>query len=402
MADNKLQVLFITEFLPWPLTSGGRIRSYHILRQVASKHKVTLVAACHDEVEEHFKGFIDDLHALTIQPKSKIKKALGALLTLGSPNPYLLAYSHFQKQLAETIQQLVKKNNYDLVHLDHLDAAIYLPFCGNIPVYLDQHNFETKLFQSVRDNTTNFILRRYIEQQLKKLSKFEAEILRKSNAIGSVSSNDASLMAEIVDHKKIDVVPNGVDLDFFDIEKKPLPFRVVTIGSLDWQPNVEGLIWFLDKTWPLVVDQCPQATFQIVGRSPPKSLLDRASDKILIAASVPDIRNYASQAAAFVIPLFSGGGTRLKALEAMAMRMPLVSTPTGVEGINCKDGEHVFIAETPTAFANKVVEVLNDQKMAMTIAEKARQLMEDQYSWDAIGNKLDKIYHRLVSDIRGS
>ena len=262
---------------------------------------------------------------------------------------------------------------------------------------MDSFLFETKLFQSVRDNTTNFILRKYVDQQLKKLSKFEAEILRKSDAIGSVSHNDASLMAEIVDREKIDVIPNGVDLDFFDIEKKPLPFRVITIGSLDWHPNVEGLIWFLDKVWSLVVEQCPQATFQIVGRSPPKALLDRASDKILIAASVPDVRDYASQASAFVIPLFSGGGTRLKALEAMAMRLPLVSTSIGVEGINCKDGEHVFIAETPTAFASKVLEVLNNQNMAVVIAEKARQLMEDQYSWSAIGNKLDKIYHHLLS-----
>lgn len=396
--NKRLKVLFITEFLPWPLTSGGIIRSYHILRQAALRHDVTLLTTCNEGYEEHFTGFVKQLHCIKLPLKSKVEKIFGALSSLNSPKPYLLVDCHFRKQMADRLVDLLRNDSFDLIHMDHLDAAVYAPYCGTTPIYLDEHNFETKLLRSVMTSTKNRLLKYYLKQQSVKLAAFEAQALEQADAVGAVSHHDADLIAQIVPREKIEVIPNGVDLDFFDIDRAPEPGQVVSVGSLDWPSNVEGMMWFLDSVWPLISKRCPEAAFTIVGRNPPNSLLKRAGGKVTIAGSVPDVRGYVKKASAFVVPLFSGGGTRLKVVEAMAMRVPLISTSIGIEGIECEDGRNVMVAEHPEKFADKVLQVLNDYQLATRLANNARRLVEERYGWNAIGDKLDDRYKSIVAE----
>jgi glycosyltransferase involved in cell wall biosynthesis len=171
---------------------------------------------------------------------------------------------------------------------------------------------------------------------------------------------------------------------------------VVSVGSLDWQPNVEGLLWFLDEVWPLVLKARPCATFHIVGRNPQRVLRQRISGSISMAASVADIREHASDAAAFVVPLLAGGGTRLRVLEAMAMRIPIVSTRVGVEGIECVPGQHVLIADAAADFAHELITLLDHEELGERLAMEGRQLIEHRYSWQVVGDTLDAFYRRIV------
>jgi glycosyltransferase involved in cell wall biosynthesis len=204
------------------------------------------------------------------------------------------------------------------------------------------------------------------------------------------------MISAVAPQATVQVIPNGVDLAFFDIPRQPVPYRVVTVGSLDWLPNVEGIVWFLDNVWPTVCTTRPEATLHIVGRNPPQSLLKRRDRQVTVVGSVPDVREYVAKASAFVVPLFAGGGTRLKVLEAMAMRVPIVSTSTGIEGIDCIGGKHVFVAKDAQDFSDKLTELLDNPTLGVPLVTASRSLVEQQYGWSAIGERLDAFYRRIV------
>ena len=399
---RRLRVLFITEFLPWPLNHGGSIRTYHILRQIALRHDVILVTQVppgDTEGEERMRGLVARLYSVPLKPRSFIRKALAATLSLVSTRPYVAAYSHHRRALARLIRQLVSRERFDLVHLDHLDAAIYLQDCLPQPcVYLDEHNYETSLLQSTHNKTSKFILRWYLGSQLQKLVCFENQMLRAVHAIGVVSTHDAAMISAVAPTTALEVIPNGVDLAFFDIPRRPVPYRIVTVGSLDWLPNIEGVLWFLDNVWPALHAAQPEATLHIVGRNPPRVLLQRNCQQVTVAGSVPDVRDYVARASAFVVPLFAGGGTRLKVLEAMAMQVPIVSTRTGIEGIDCIDGKHVFVAEDTKDFVSKLLKLLDNPTLGAQLATAGRSLVEQHYGWEAIGERLDTFYRRIMQD----
>jgi sugar transferase (PEP-CTERM/EpsH1 system associated) len=398
--QRRLRVLFITEFLPWPLNTGGRIRTYHILRQVALRHEVTLATQKLPgdiEAEERIRPLISRLCTVPLRSQSFIRKTLAATFSLTSPKPYVSMYSHYRHALSRLIRTLIKRESFDVIHIDHLDAAVYLQDClPKIAVYLDEHNYETNLLEATSNKTSKLLLRWYLSSQLWKLARFESRILRTVRAVGVVSANDAKMIAAVAPETALEVIPNGVDLAFFDIPRQPVPYRVVTVGSLDWLPNIEGIMWFLDNVWPAVHAAKPEATLHIVGRNPSRVLLQRSCQHVTVAGSVPDVRDYVTGAAAFVVPLFAGGGTRLKVLEAMAMRVPIVSTSTGIEGIDCIYGKHVLVAEDAKDFASKLLELLDNPDLGAQLATAGRSLVEQHYGWDAIGERLDDFYRRTV------
>jgi len=326
---------------------------------------------------------------------SALTKAIKIIKSLIQKNPYIYVFSSYNKEMAAIIKKEVGAEKYDIVHFDHLDATIYIHECRENKLYLDEHNYETQLLRSLRESQKSLFIRFYLNNQIKKIESFEAAILKKVDAIGVVSNHDGEMMSKYVPPVKINLIPNGVDTAFFRIEKNPEPLHIISIGSLDWQPNVEGLIWFLKEVWPLVVPELPEAQLTIVGRNPDRKLYRFADDSVSIAASVPDIREYAKRASLFIVPLFAGGGTRLKVLEAMAMGIPIVSTSIGAQGINYTDGVNVCIADDAKMFYEKVIYMLKEKEIAEAIASSARELVTSTYSWDSIGKKLEYVYEKI-------
>lgn len=395
-----MRILFVTEFLPWPTNTGGRIRTFHLLSQAAHRHEVTLLTQTLPEEAvgcELIEKMGVRLYTIPFRQRSRAKKVFEAALRLTSPLPYISVCSHYRRELKILIKELTGREHFDVLHLDHLDAALYASSSSYpIVTYLDEHNYETSLLQSVCDHTSKPLLHWYLSSQIQKLDRFERQILKSVDAISVVSSNDAKKVFTAAPRTTCEIIPNGVDLDFYDILREPRPYRVVSVGSLDWLPNVEGLLWFLDVVWPSVVEACPAATLHIVGRNPQRALLKRSSDRITVAGSVEDVREHVQDAAAFVVPLLAGGGTRLRVLEAMAMRIPIVSTSMGVEGIQCTHGEHLLVADGPKDFASQLISILCNRGLADGLASAGRRVVEQQYSWQVIGDKLDTYYKRMV------
>jgi polysaccharide biosynthesis protein PslH len=346
------------------------------------------------------RALVSRFYSVPLRPRSFLRKTLAAAAFLTSSKPYVAAYSHYCAALARLISRLTSTEPFDIVHLDHLDAAVYLQHCfPKGVIYLDEHNYETSLLQSTYDNTSQSLLRWYLGRQLRKLAHFEQETLQAVDAVSVVSARDGQMVATVAPHTDQEVIPNGVDLAFFDIPRKPRPYHVVSVGSLDWLPNIEGLHWFLDEVWPSVVEARPDATFHIVGRNPHRSLLRRVSSRVSVAGSVSDIREHVRDGSAFVVPLQAGGGTRLRVLEAMAMRIPVVSTSVGVEGLECTHGRQVLIADTAENFTQQLIALLDCEALRESIAKEGRNVVERCYSWQAIGGRLDMFYSRIVAGI---
>jgi glycosyltransferase involved in cell wall biosynthesis len=397
---RKLQILFVTEFLPWPLNTGGRIRTFHLLRQASLRHNVTLLTQiCMKDTTgmEEVRQFIAHLSPTTLNQRARSLRVLGAAISIFDSRPYVSVYSHYRKAMAKNIKQLINDQTFDIIHLDHLDSAAYLKACrSNAVIYLDEHNYETDLLRSTHAHTSKSLLRWYLGAQLQKLERFEGETLQSVNGVGVVSQHDAARVSASAPHTPCEVIPNGVDPEFFDIIRRPQPYRVISVSSLDWLPNVEGLAWFLDEVWPIVVAARPQATFQMVGRNPHRSLLKRRHRGVSIIGSVPDIRDYVTDASAFVVPLLSGSGTRLRVLEAMAMRIPIVSTKVGIEGIECIPDRHVLVSDTARHFADQLIALLDDDILGKSLAQAGKELVERFYCWETIGDRLDAFYRRMV------
>ncbi|MCB0360258.1 MAG: glycosyltransferase, partial [Bdellovibrionales bacterium] len=219
----------------------------------------------------------------------------------------------------------------------------------------------------------------------------------------AVSTLDATRFRHLVPDARFSVIENGVDCSYFtpqtDGEKRQ---RVIFVGSLSWYPNRDGIAYFCREVWPLVRRRFPQAEFQVIGKGATSELLALATPDsgITFLGFVEDVREYVSQARVFVCPLRDGGGTRLKILDAFAQGIPVVATAIGAEGLDVADGEHLLLADTHDSFADAVIQLLVDENRAAALSKRARELVEQSYSYDVVGERLNELYRQLVFEKR--
>ncbi|MBE0673006.1 MAG: glycosyltransferase [Anaerolineales bacterium] len=215
----------------------------------------------------------------------------------------------------------------------------------------------------------------------------------------AVSQLDKELLSHITGVGNFEVIENGVDIDYFtpsfSIKKNK---SIIFAGRLDQYSNRESLLYFCSKVWPLIKKKHPDMRFTIIGNNPPVKLMEIAgNDKnIELLGYVDDVRPYFANAMISVCPIKDGGGTRIKILDALSMGMPIVSTSIGCEGIDVTPGADVFIADTPEEFADKVDHIVSDTCKRQSMGKNARKTAEENYSWKAIGAKLDRLYSKYI------
>jgi glycosyltransferase involved in cell wall biosynthesis len=210
----------------------------------------------------------------------------------------------------------------------------------------------------------------------------------------AVSENDADTMRAEYGVQRVDAVPTGVDLEFFARPEKPDTVAdLVFLGSMDWMPNIDAMEWFVAEVLPLIRKRRSDCTLAIVGRKPVVAIeeLARRDARIRVTGTVPDVRPYLWGSAVSIVPLRIGGGTRLKIYEAMAARIPVVSTVVGAEGLDVRDGENIFIADQPDAFAERCLELLEDRSLSCRMACSAWDMIAERYSWEVVSQKFEEL-----------
>jgi glycosyltransferase involved in cell wall biosynthesis len=395
------RVLFVTEKHPWPLDDGGQIRSFQILRALAGTCRVTLLAT-----DPRQPGAVEPLRALGIEvvlvpPQRRAwKTPLQVARSLFTRRPHPLPKNFSRAMLAEIRRRLVARS-VDVLHLNHLDAAQYLEYLdlelGETRAFIDTHNLLSGLYAQLVGSARDPLTKGFTWLQWTRMCRYEPALLRRAERV-LVCSESERAQLEVWGVERALVVPNGVDTAFFAPGEGPSESRLgalelVFTGGLDYLPNTDGARWFLERIFPLVLRGRPDARITFVGKDPPDSLRALArGGQIVFTGRVDDVRPFVRAAQVFVVPLRSGGGTRLKILEALALGLPLVSTRAGAQGLDLRDGEELLLADEPQAFAQAVLSLANDRERAQRLAASGRARVLERYDWSMTTRALLEFY----------
>lgn len=397
-----MRILWLKTELLHPLDKGGRIRSYQMLKQLKREHQITYLTLCESQDSaDSFQRASEYCHRLVPVTHSTTRKFSVAFYrelsrNLLSPLPYAIQ-KYQSEMMRRAIEQEVQKDDYDLLVCDFLAPGVNLPEKSDIPTMLFQHNVEAMIWKRHYQTTTNRVKKAYFYNQWRKMQKFESDLCRKVNAVVAVSAVDRDLLRGDYGIEQVYDVPTGVDTDFFQpFYGEGNPTELVFTGSMDWLPNEDAIFYFAEEILPRVASKIPEITLTVVGRNPSKRLVEFAelNPHLTVTGRVEDVRPYMDRAAAYVVPIRIGGGTRLKIFEAMAMAKPVISTSVGAEGLAVQDGKDLLIADEPQAFADAVITTLADKAFARQMGETARRLVCERFSWQQVANVFAQICQR--------
>jgi glycosyltransferase involved in cell wall biosynthesis len=388
--------LFVSPRFLFPADSGGKIRTTQILRNLrGGEFEVALLAPATASQRRTFAADIaatcDDFICWAPAPRWPLSGLL-RLRHVFSNLPVPVATDRSRRGSATVAAEL--ERCADLVVFDFPHSAVLAPKALRVRSVLFTHNVEAEIFDRHREVARNGLLRALWTQQHARMVTFERETLRRFDCIIAVSERDARVFADTYGVQNVRVIPTGVDLDYFGYNAPQADARVVFTGSMDWLANVDGVEWFMDEIWPRVLEHVPHASMTVVGRTPPDRLAAKAhaqGARWTFTGYVDDVRPHVRGASAFVIPLRVGGGTRIKAFEAMAMGIPVVSTSVGVEGLALEVGRHYLCADTNAEFAAAVVRLLEDPSTGRELASAARAHVETHFSNREAGRVFERI-----------
>lgn len=398
-----MKLLILDEEFPFPLNTGKRIRTFNLVARLAKSHKVYYIANGQSD-SVGFKA----LAAAGITPvaverkiprKSGLLFYLRLLFNLFSRYPYIVS-SHYSSLFAEKLSYCLKQDRFDIVIAEWTPYAVYLQGVRESRKVIVAHNLEHRIWERYFRNERNILKKWYIGKQLRKVRRFEMESFAKVDGVAAVSPVEAGEIARYGRELTVEVVPNGVDLDYFGGEWVEADnSTMIFVGSMNWRPNQDAIQYFVRDIFPLIKKDINNAKTVFVGQDPPASILKLGDTAgIEIVGRVDDVRPFVRKAGVYVVPLRIGGGTRLKILEALAMKKAVVSTSVGAEGIAVTPEVNILIGDSPEEFASQVKRVISDKNLRSKLGEAGRELVEKNYGWDRIAVTLENFLHRLMGE----
>lgn len=403
-----MRILWVKAGKLLPVDTGGKIRSYNLLRQLAARHQLSLLsyyggerdAGYERDIAEHLPG-AETIH--TGAPESTLAQGLDYLRRLPSRAPY--AVRKFTSPLVvRRVAEWMREREGDVAICDFLSASLNFPRRLAVPCVLFQHNVESALWHRQATHEPHPLKRLAFKLEAAKMQAYERETVRRFHHIIAVSDHDRRLMSEMTDASRITVVPTGVDLAQYRAaaaaeEKAPAAGEgaplVLFLGSMDWEANIDGVDYFCREIWPSVLERVPQARFRIVGRNPHARVRRLASASVEVTGTVPSVVEHLREAAVFVVPLRVGGGTRLKIFEAMAVGKAVVSTTVGAEGLDVTNGRDLILADDAGTFADSIVELLLDEARRRELERAAAELAA-QHDWSVVVRRFEEALERAM------
>lgn len=392
-----MKILMLTPYLPYPLLSGGQIRTYNLLKKLAEKYEVTLFALIKEESERQYIPELEKYCAkVRVFKRSQKPFTLRNIFnTAFSSFPFLVIRNHVP-QTIKAVEQELKAEKYDLIHAETFYMMPNIPKT-EIPIILVEQTIEYLGYESYADKISFWPIRQILKLDIAKIRRWEEYYWRSCTKLITMSQEDKDFINTTLNEpNKIEVVSNGVDVKWFDQKERKLPkaATVLSVGTFNWLPNVEAVKFLVDNIWPIVKGKIPTAKLWIVGNAPTPEIFEyqKKDTSITITGGIPDIRDAFAGAHVLVAAVFSGKGTRYKILEAMAAGTPIVATEIAVEGLGVEHGVQVLIGNTAEELAEQTTKVLQDPSLQERLAKNGKQFVRTQYDWEYIAQKLDGIY----------
>jgi len=393
-----MRILWVNPNFLHPTTKGGQIRTLGILRELHREHEIHYVAFQEpgsNEGPAHTPLYSSFHYPVPSQVASKSSPRFYLELIRGLADPMPVAIRRFDSSaLRQTVAELCRKHSFDVLVAD---------FLASVPAFADlsravlfQHNVESDIWRRRAEQAASLPQRLYLESQYRRMVSYEQQACRSARKVIAVSELDARSMQKLYGVSGVGWTDTGVDVDYFTpagLEKPAAaPSELVFVGSMDWMPNVDGMLWFIRHVWPLITAARPGTTLAIVGRQPPPEIQALATDPAIhVSGTVPDVRPWLWQSRLSIVPLRIGGGTRLKIYEAMAARVPVVSTAIGAEGLAGEPGRDILIADDPEAFAAACLRLLQEQAVRDRVAQSAWNMVDSRFRWLQVARDFAKL-----------
>jgi polysaccharide biosynthesis protein PslH len=406
-----MHILFLTQILPYPPDSGPKVKTWNVLKYLSqANHKITLASF----VREDDLPYVNEVRNIctkvfTVGIKRSRIADLGYLLrSQFSGRPFLVERDDLS-HMRTLVSEIVNSEKVDFIHADQLTMAQYaLPFAKGGPgapkIIFDAHNAVWTIIERMTD-TSSVYMRIPLTLEAKRVKRYEAMIVQRFDHTLAVSEQDKLALQEAViaiDHsppngsQPIRVIPIAVDTGSLRIASRNQDsLNIMTMGTLYYPPNADGIRWFTNEVFPLIRTRLPGCNLTIIGKNPPQDLVKSAEESggsINVTGYVPDLAPFFDQSALIVIPVRAGGGIRVRILEAFARGMPVVTTGVGLEGIDARPGVDVLVADEPEKLAEAIVGLLSDQQLQDTLAANGRKLAEEKYDWQIVLKQLESIY----------
>jgi polysaccharide biosynthesis protein PslH len=398
-----MKILVVALQFPYPARSGVNMRVSQLMKQAARRHDVVLLSYARPDQAEAVAELRMEfpVHVVTRPEPSTLARRTAQLRSVASSQSFA-ARDFYCEEMQRAIHDICAAEGVDLIQLE---GALLCSFAtpGGIPVVLDEHNIDYEVFERMCESERSLLRRTFHRVEYRRFRRFEEQAWRRVAGCAVTSEREVPIVRAAAPANTTAVVPNGVDLEYFTAadEHDALPCSLVFNGTLDYRPNVDAAQHLVNDVWPLIRERCPDATLNIVGRAPEAEARRLRRPGVTVTGEVPDLRPYLRRAAVIGVPVRMGGGTRLKVVEGLALGKAMVSTTLGCEGVGVRDGEHLLIGDGPEAFADRVLELFDDAERRERLGRAGRRLMEQRYSWDLAGERLDALYRRVGPERAG-
>jgi glycosyltransferase involved in cell wall biosynthesis len=391
------KILFLTPDLPYPPNGGGKIRSWMLLEYLSARYDLHICLFTKTEKQKNYeyeflkKLKIDNFYSEYLNKERNFKNLISSYKS-GVP---LTVYRYFSNNFKNHIEKIIEQ--FDTVFIDHFSMAQYIPYSFKGKKIMHTHNAEYILWERKASLEKNPLNKFLILIESRRVKEYEKSIYKNADKILCVSSNDVENIEKIgIDKNKIELIPATGENDLLllpDIQYSDTEKYLFYAGTLSWDANLDGLIWFMKNCWSKITEKNPEIKLYIAGSSPDKKLKKIVENfkNIILLGYVENLEHYYSKCRVFIAPLRFGSGIKVKILNAMCRGIPTVTTPIGAEGIESTDMVHLGIAESPEEFIDKIDILLNEKTIWEKLRGNSKILMKEKYNWNKICTKLDGV-----------
>jgi glycosyltransferase involved in cell wall biosynthesis len=400
-----MNVLILTQVLPYPPDSGPKIKTYNVIKYLAQNHRVALVSFVRGDQTEHIRHlerYCQAVHTVPME-RNAMRDGLAMARSLLSGQPWMMVRDD-RRAMRALVDFLSAGQSFDVAHADQLNMGQYAGRVSGAFKILDAHNALWLLYKRLWETTSPGPRKLLLGRDWRLLKTYEGRLVRQFDAVLAVSHEDGAALQEAAGRPvDVTVIPIAIDTDEVTfVEREAEPGHILHIGTMYWPPNIDAVNWFVREVYPLIRRGRPDVQFDVVGSRPPAELLalNGAGLGINVTGYVQDPTPYQQRAAVMAVPLLAGGGMRVKILNALAEGVPIVSTTLGYEGIEVTPGRDILVGDTPETFAAEVLRVLNDPDLGRQLAANGRRLAEEKYDYRHACRPLDDVYARAASNRR--
>lgn len=397
-----MRILQLSNKPPYPPNDGSSIAmcnmSFGFIANGVDLTLLTINTKKHfkpdSEVDENFKK---QSNYRSVYRDTDVTAA-GALLNLFSSESYMVSRFYF-KEFEEKLIALLKEKEFDVVHLESIFMGNYIPVIrkySKAKISIRTHNAEHLIWQRMIENERSLLKKAYLSLQNKRLKKFEFETLQSADAIVPITKVDEDYFRKWGIQKQYCTSPTGLVFENYPVDNNnELPLSVFHFGSMDWMPNEEAVLWFVENVWDKILQKVPQAKFYILGRGMSQKMSSLVKQNVVVVGKTDTAQKVYHNYSVMIIPILSGSGMRIKMIEGMAYAKPIVSTTIGAEGIAITSGKNCLLADSPEDFAKAVVEILLSRERKESLSKEARAFAEEFYNNTSLVRKLTEFYKTL-------